>query len=152
MKRIFRFLTEKEEVALLQKGGVSRFAPEAVIVREGDGHGAIYVVRKGEVRVEKGSMGFPLELARLGPGEIFGEMSFIDGSPASANIVADDFVECFVIDQMLMKPLLKSYPSIYGRFYQSLAAILAVRLRETSALVNADESEIPSWTPEMDRR
>ncbi len=152
MERIFQYLTEKEELALLQKGGTSRFSPESVIVREGDRHSAIYVVRHGEVRVEKGSMGFPLELARLGPGEIFGEMSFIDGSPASANIVADDFVECYVIDHMLMKPLLKSYPSIYGRFYQSLAAILAVRLRETSALVNADDSDIPSWTPEMDRR
>lgn len=152
MQRIFQFLSEKEELALLQKGGVSRFAPESVIVREGDTHAALYVIRKGEVRVEKGSMGFPLELARLGPGQIFGEMSFIDGAPASANIVADEFVECYVVDRMLMKPLLEKYPSIYGRFFQSLASILAQRLRETSALVNADETEIPSWTPEMDRR
>ncbi len=148
MKRIFRFLTESEEQALLEKGGVSRFGPGSVIVREGDRHNAIYVIRVGQVRVEKGSAGFPLELARLGPGEIFGEMSFIEEMPASASIVANEFVEAWVIDGQMMEPLLKKYPSIYGRLYRSLAATLAGRLRETSTLVNAMDSQKPTWYPE----
>lgn len=148
MNRIFRFLTEAEEQALLKTGGVSRFAPESVIVREGDRHGAIYIIRSGEVRIEKSSTGFPLELARLGPGQAFGEMSFIDGSPASANVVANGAVETYVIDTMLLKPLLEGYPSIYGRLFQSLASILAERLRETSKLITADTSEKPTWMPE----
>lgn len=152
MDRIFEYLTEEEEHALLNKGGISRFAPESTIVREGDVHHAIYVIREGEVRVEKGSTGFPLELARLGPGQIFGEMSFIDGVPASANIVANSIVETYVIDRMLMKPLLKAYPSIYGRFFHSLAAILSRRLRETSSLVNMEDSDKLIWTPDMDSR
>lgn len=152
MERIFEYLTEAEELALLNKGGVSRFGPESIIVREGDTHHALYVLKEGEVRVEKGSTGFPLELARLGPGEIFGEMSFIDGVAASANIVANSVVEAYVVDRLLMKPLLKAYPSIYGRFFHSLAAILSRRLRETSALVNADDSENLTWTPDMNTR
>lgn len=151
MDRIFEFLTQEEEQALLNKGGVSRFGPESIIVREGDTHHALYVIKSGEVRVEKGSTGFPLELARLSQGEIFGEMSFIDGVPASANIVANDIVEAYVVDRLLMKPLLKAYPSIYGRFFQSLAAILCNRLRETTSLLNNEEASI-TWTPDMPSR
>lgn len=149
MEKIFRYLTLSEERALLNKGGISRFGAESVIVREGDIHHAIYIIHEGEVRVEKESMGFPLEIARLGPGEIFGEMSFIDDVPASANIVANTVLEAYVIDRMLMPPLLKAYPSIYGRLYQSLASILSRRLRETTALVNANESQGLTWSPDM---
>ena len=148
MQRIFPYLSEEEERALLEKGGVSRFSPGAAIVREGDHHNAIYVLRVGHVRVEKNSAGFPLELARLGPGEIFGEMSFIDGSPASADIIANDYVEAYVVDGQILDPLLRKYPSIYGRLFRSLAAILARRLRETASLVNLLDAPTPEWNPE----
>ena len=148
MQKVFPYLTDEEERALLEKGGVSRFSPGAPIVREGDHHNALYVLREGHVRVEKNSAGFPLELARLGPGEIFGEMSFIDGSPASADIIANDPVEAYVVDGQILDPLLRKYPSIYGRLFRSLAAILARRLRETASLVNLIEASAPQWQPE----
>lgn len=148
MQKVFPYLSDEEERALLEKGGVSRFSPGAPIVREGDHHNALYVLREGHVRVEKNSAGFPLELARLGPGEIFGEMSFIDGSPASADIIANDPVEAYVVDGQILDPLLRKYPSIYGRLFRSLAAILARRLRETASLVNLIEASTPQWQPE----
>jgi CRP-like cAMP-binding protein len=148
MQRIFAYLTEQEEQALLERGGVSRFSPGAVIVRQGDHHNAIYVVRVGEVRVEKGSAGFPLEVARLGPGQLFGEMSFIDGSPANADYVADDYAETYVLDEQILDPLLKKYPSIYGRLFRSLAAIIARRLRDTASVVDLLDAPLPRWHPD----
>ncbi len=151
MQKIFDYLTKSEEQALLRKGGVLRFSPESTIVREGDVHGALYIISEGEVRVEKASQGFPLEIARLDTGQIFGEMSFIDGSAASADIIANDFVETYVIDKMLLKPLLKAYPSIYGRFFHSLAAILASRLRDTSSKFSSEDDKL-NWSPELNTR
>jgi CRP-like cAMP-binding protein len=148
MQRIFSYLSEDEEHALLEKGGLSRFSPGATIVREGDHHAALYVIRSGHVRVEKSSAGFPLELARLGPGEMFGELSFIDGSAAGADVVADDVVEAYVLDGQMLDPLLRKYPAIYGRLFRSLAALLAQRLRETASLVNLLETPTPQWRPE----
>lgn len=148
MQKVFPYLSDGEERALLEKVGVSRFSPGAPIVREGDHHNALYVLRKGHVRVEKNSAGFPLELARLGPGELFGEMSFIDGSPASADIIANEPVEAYVVDGQVLEPLLRKYPGIYGRLFRSLAAILARRLRETASLVNLMEAPSPPWQPE----
>jgi CRP-like cAMP-binding protein len=148
MQRIFPYLSEQEERALLEKGGLSRFSPNAFILREGDHHTALYVIRSGRVRVEKRSAGFPLELAQLGPGEMFGELSFIDGSAANADIVANDAVETYVLDAQMLEPLLKKYPSIYGRLFRSLAAVLARRLRETASLVDLLETPTPEWRPE----
>jgi CRP-like cAMP-binding protein len=100
------------------------------------------------VRVEKRSGEFPLELARLGPGEMFGEMSFIDGSPANADIVAEGYVEAYVVDAQVLEPLLRKYPSIYGRLFRSLAALLARRLRDTASLVDLLNTPAPEWQPD----
>jgi len=62
----------------------ARFAASEVIFSEGDRGDAMYVVRSGEVVIERG--GRPMET--LGGGGIFGEMALIDGSPRSATVRA----------------------------------------------------------------
>jgi CRP/FNR family transcriptional regulator, cyclic AMP receptor protein len=62
----------------------ARFAASEVIFSEGDKGDAMYVVRSGEVVIERG--GRPMET--LGAGGIFGEMALIDGSPRSATVRA----------------------------------------------------------------
>ena len=56
-----------------------------VLINEGD---AAYCVVTGEVLVWKVSEFGPIELARLGPGAIFGEMSMVDEKPRSASVRA----------------------------------------------------------------
>ena len=53
-----------------------------------------------------------------------------------------------MVDGQILDPLLRKYPSIYGRLFRSLAAILARRLRETASLVNLIEASTPQWQPE----
>ena len=55
-----------------------------MIFSEGDKGDVMYVVRSGEVVIERG--GRPMET--LGGGGIFGEMALIDGSPRSATVRA----------------------------------------------------------------
>ena len=68
-----------------------RVAPQEgeVLLAEGAPTDALYLVQRGEVVVEKRDAdGHPRVLARLGEGEVFGEMSFLDGEPASASVRA----------------------------------------------------------------
>jgi CRP/FNR family transcriptional regulator, cyclic AMP receptor protein len=62
----------------------ARFAMGDVIFAEGDKGDAMYVIRSGEVAIERG--GHVME--SLGPGNIFGEMALIDGSPRSVTVRA----------------------------------------------------------------
>lgn len=54
-----------------------RFAPGDVIFGEGDAGDKMFVIRSGEVVIEKGGK----VIETLSPGSIFGEMALIDGSP-----------------------------------------------------------------------
>ncbi|MCK6548190.1 cyclic nucleotide-binding domain-containing protein [Myxococcota bacterium] len=64
-------------------------APGEHVAREGKPLGALCVVASGELVVSKRDPeGAEHVLARLGPGEIFGELSFVDAAPASATITA----------------------------------------------------------------
>ncbi len=51
------------------------FPAGAVLFEEGDPASRMYVIRAGEVRIVKRIGARELELARLGPGEAFGEMA-----------------------------------------------------------------------------
>ena len=66
-------------------GKRERPAPQTVIVKEGGEGEFIYFVLEGLLGVYSASVG-GREIARLGPGQIFGEMSFLEDRPASATV------------------------------------------------------------------
>jgi CRP-like cAMP-binding protein len=73
----------------------ARFAAGDVIFAEGDKGDAMYVVRNGEVTVERG--GRVMETVR--GGDIFGEMALIDGAPRSATARAKTDCEVAPINE-----------------------------------------------------
>ena len=79
-------------------------------------------------------------LAILAAGEFFGEMSFVDGAPTSAKVVADEPTRLRIIDEGTIATLIKKDPSFAGRLYRSIAAILVERLRLTSMHLSLDQS------------
>jgi len=60
-----------------------------MIIREGDPGRSVYVILDGRVRVFTRDNGDnELELATLGVGQFFGEMSFVSGKPRSSSVAA----------------------------------------------------------------
>lgn len=61
--------------------------PGSIICAEGEAGRAMYVVRQGEVEVQRSCTdGAAVPIVRLGPGEFFGEMSLIEIQPRSATV------------------------------------------------------------------
>ncbi|HEX7966465.1 MAG TPA: cyclic nucleotide-binding domain-containing protein [Gammaproteobacteria bacterium] len=143
MAKIFRFLRDEEHQQLLQSSERKAFKPGEMLIQEGSRQTSLYVIVKGDVKVQRDHDGFAIELSRHGPGEIFGDMSFIEGQAASATVIAgDEEVLVFIITHAHISTLMSQNPAFAARFYQSLAEILSRRLRETTNLVQKDAAAV----------
>lgn len=132
MTQMLAFLEPAEESALLASAATQIHEPEDVIVEQNATLQALYVIVRGSVSVERVNGSQAVELAILAPGEFFGEVSFVDGSPASARVIAREPTELRVVTPALIAGADQPEPTFAARFYRSLAAILAERLRKTS--------------------
>jgi CRP-like cAMP-binding protein len=131
-ERFLAFLDPAEESALLAAAPVKTYAPGEVVLERNVPLRAIFVVDEGSVRVERDDGGRVITLAVLGPGQFFGEMSFVDGAPTSATVVANTATRLRMINTMIIDNLSEVDPSFGTRLYRSIAAILVERLRLTS--------------------
>jgi extracellular factor (EF) 3-hydroxypalmitic acid methyl ester biosynthesis protein len=132
MSDIFHFLTSDDLRLLAEKAKRIRYATGDTILSEGNEGRGIFVIRTGRVKVEKCRSVPPIIVTALGPGEVFGEMSFVDSHLASASVFAVEETEIDVLEKADVFSLLASVPGLSSRFYQSLAMKLSERLRTTT--------------------
>jgi CRP-like cAMP-binding protein len=108
----------------IKKGGV--------IFRKGDIGSKLYAVRAGAVRISAPSeQGKDAIFNLVVPGEIFGEIAFLDGGQRTADAVVIDNCELMVIERRDFIPLIRDNPEVAIR----LIKILCSRLRRTSEQV-----------------
>ncbi len=121
------YLTANDWALISDKATRRTFkAGETLVQRDRRTHG-VYVLLSGTATVEIASQAASRE---IGPGEIFGEISFLDELPATANVVAKDAVEALFLDRATLQSLFELFPHLGSRFFHSLAAILSRRLRQ----------------------
>jgi CRP/FNR family cyclic AMP-dependent transcriptional regulator len=95
------------------------------IAAEGLGALAFHLVLTGEASVQRGGR----EVARLGPGSYFGEISMIDGKPRSASVIAVEPLTTMALHRSDFLALLESEPSVVRTILNGLCA----RIREADA-------------------
>lgn len=125
------------------------FAPGERIVRRGDTSRELYVVEQGTVVVEVASPGRGLEeVARLGPGDLFGELALMTGEPRSADVRADGACALFVVDHASLRPVLEEHPDLVERIGVVLAdrqaALEAVSSSRARASAGGDSRRLIS--------
>ena len=138
--RFLNYLEPAEEDALLAAAPVHTFTRDQLVFDQNVSLRAIFLIDEGAVRVERQDRGALIPIATLGAGEFFGEMSFVDGTPTSARVVADEPTRLRIIDTATVDQLTRVDPGFAARLYRSIAAILAERLRLTSARAYGDQS------------
>jgi len=90
------------------------FGPGEVILRQGDPGDSLYLVRGGQVAVQIGVLGAFKEIATLGEGQFFGEMSLMTGESRTATVVAKADVECYVVDKEAFQEIVHEKPELAG--------------------------------------
>jgi CRP/FNR family cyclic AMP-dependent transcriptional regulator len=131
---LFSGLNEGELERLSRVSGRRRAERGEFIVRAGDKTDSLYILLTGRAKVTNSDEeGREIILAILGPGEFFGEMGLIDGSPRSADVVAKEPCELLVLGAAEFQRCLKENFDVAAKLMQ----ILVRRLREADRKIES---------------
>lgn len=107
--------------------------PREHLVRRGEVGGDIFRVESGHVEVVDPRSRPEVVLDVLGPGEVVGELGFIDGTPRSADVVAGPGCTVTRWPKEELEQLIQRDPTFAARFWKALAEQVSARLREVTA-------------------
>jgi CRP/FNR family transcriptional regulator, cyclic AMP receptor protein len=125
---IFGLLTDGD-VEWMARSGARRWVKDGeVLIHEGKPVDSVVLLLEGEFLVAVKGVG---EVARLGAGEIVGEMSYVDSAPPSATVTARGKCLALFLDKPTLSRKLEADMAFGCRFYRALAVFLADRLRGT---------------------
>ena len=99
-----------------------------VIFAEGSNGDWIYVVEDGEVEISKKREGEKIVVEILKPGDIFGEMAYIDKTPRSATATARGTTVVGILDRDFFD---REFNKLSADFQKMLKTV-AFRLRKTT--------------------
>jgi tetratricopeptide (TPR) repeat protein len=103
------------------------------IIEQGQSGTALYVLREGEVSVQRVAGEQAKEVAILHAGDHVGEMSLVDEAVTSARVVARTPVVAFEISRDRFLRFLQANDKFAVRVFRVFVRTLAQRLRETTA-------------------
>lgn len=129
---LFSLLDDDERATLAEMVELKRFDKGETIFAYGDPGEAVYVVHSRSVQVYvENTEGEKIILAENPPGELFGEISLLDGGARTATAVAVDETECLVLDRAKLLELITKHPHAA----MDLLTVMGRRLRLTDELL-----------------
>ena len=96
-----------------------------VMTRQGAVGGLAYVIATGQAEVTRDGK----RIARLGPGDVVGELSLIDGKQRSATVTATTDLEVLELDREDLLTLMRKAPPVVRKLLEALAQ----RVREVDS-------------------
>ncbi len=129
MNPLFSGLDAESIKAIARLCQTRRLPAGQTLFVKGDPGDSLYGVRRGQVRVETGlPTGERLTIEVFGPGDLFGEIAVLDGRPRTADAVAAEDAELFVLPRAEFLAHLEHEPRLAIR----LIELLCGRLRSTN--------------------
>lgn len=117
---LFADLTPAQVEAVVHTFDDEMFAEGQRVLRKGLSGTGVYVILEGEAVVSRDGV----EIARLGRGDFFGEVSVLTGDPPSADVVAATLLRCLVIPRPDVERFLLERPEVMLRMLRTVAARL----------------------------
>jgi len=133
---LFRYFTEAERERIESIGSVKRIAEGAFLIRAGEIDSTLFAIEEGHLEVIGIDDGMSKVFATVGPGDVLGEVSFIDDSPRATSVRATD--EETVVrawDKRTLSEALAFDPQLLAKFAVAMCELLVERLRDVSRRV-----------------
>jgi CRP/FNR family transcriptional regulator, cyclic AMP receptor protein len=100
-----------------------------VVAREGDPGVGLFIITDGSTDVTVGGK----RLAKLGPGDFFGEIALLDGGPRTATVTAMTDIKLLGLTEWVFRGLMVEHPGIAVKTLQSMAGRLRTATKEATA-------------------
>ena len=135
MRKVLYILGELEDSDLqwmVDAGTLRQIEAGTAIIQEDVHLESTFIIVAGDLVVTRADK----EIARLGAGEIVGDMSLLDSRPPVATVSAVGEATVFAIPQATLRSKLGSDTGFASRFYRALCIFLANRVSRMNQMVN----------------
>jgi CRP-like cAMP-binding protein len=119
---LFGSCTDRELTQIARAGDEITAAAGSDVVSEGAGGDTFFLILDGTAAVRRGGA----EVARLGPGQYFGEMALLDGAPRNATVTADSAMTMWTLGPREFAAVLDSWPGVARKMLTAMAKRLRV--------------------------
>ena len=131
MKKVLYMLgefTDQDIDWLISTGQRDHITKGAVLIQQGQPVEEFFFVLHEQLNVSIENVG---EIARIGSGEIVGELSLLDSRPPNATVTALEDSVVMAVAKARVDGRLRTDAGFSSRFYRALGLLLADRLRDS---------------------
>lgn len=133
---LFRYFTEEERARVERMGDQKTIPAGGYLIRAGDLDSTLFTIEEGHLDIEALRDGKPVVVATVGPGDVLGEVAFIDDSPRSVSVRAgEEPVRVRAWDKRSLSEGLAFDPQLLAKFSVAMSELLVERLRDTARRV-----------------
>ena len=130
---LFKDMTRYQRRKAVLISELRHFSPGEKLVEQGTMGRSMYMILNGNAKVVRCDGDVERTLARLDPGEIIGEVGYIQPIERTADVTATTAVSALSFDYERMQKDLKFFPNIVAQLNFNISAILGGRLADVLA-------------------
>jgi CRP-like cAMP-binding protein len=132
---ILRAASPAERPALVERFTIRTFEAGDKIVVQGSQAEGLHLIALGEVAIVHQDDGESTMLAKLGPGEVVGEVALVLRRPAITDVVAHHPTVTLFLPRERLMEFVKGHPKVFVDLYE-----LAVKRDEETSSIAAEEA------------
>lgn len=132
---LFRYFTEEERNRIEAIGEMRRIAEGAYLIRAGEIDSTLFAIEDGHLDIVVMRDDEQAVVATVGPGDVLGEVSFIDDSPRSVSVKAGEETTVRQWDKRTLSEALAFEPQLLAKFAVAMSELLVERVRDAARRV-----------------
>lgn len=130
---LFRYFTDPERDRIERIGELRYVRPNEFLIRAGDHDATLYTIEEGHLDIVTPTLSV---IATVGPGDVLGEVSFLDDSPRATSVRSgEEPVTVRAWDKRSLSEGLAFEPQLLAKFAVAMCELLVERMRDMSRRV-----------------
>jgi len=128
---LFRYFTPAERSRIEAMAKVFTIEEGGRLIDASEVDSTLYAVEEGRLDIVINRDSAPLVIASVGPGDVLGEVSFIDDSPRTVSVIAAEEATVRAWNKTTLTTELAGEPVLLAKLAIALSELLVERLRDS---------------------